>query len=576
MAKYDSAYFKKQNGKYNAAMLTMKYINANDELHAELSEFANNNGLSMEMGPARLIYHYLNNVLEIPKCGCGCELKFKNITDGYSQYCSRKCQGKSEKVKSKRQSSVMKKYGVSHVFKSQQVIEKSRQTTLENYGVENASASEEIKKRKVQTCRSNHGVDHPMQSKEVRKKSANTMLEKYGSETPWKNEEFKRAKYAEWIETFGMMPAWKQSARDKRKTTRDGVYADKMQSMGITIIEINDKKVKAKCEKCGNEYEIDKYVMYQRLIVYNTNPCTECNPISSKTSASEIEVLDFVRSIYGGEIESNVRIGGMELDVYLPKLKIAIEYDGLYWHSNEYRSKDYHLEKTVKCNRVGIRLIHIFEDEWKYKRSIVESIISNAIGISSKKIYARKCEIRHITDREYETFVMTNHIQGYAPASTRIALEHEGNIVSVMSFSKRRGIYRRKSAYDGTEYEMIRYCTALNTTIVGGAAKLLSHFVIGVSNCAITTYADKRYFTGETYLKLGFEKDGDTPPNYWYIFGNNRSHRFNHRKSVLVKNGADPKKTEHEIMAEKNIKHIYDCGNTRYSLRINNKNAVQK
>ena len=576
MAKYDSAYFKKQNGRYNAAMLTSKYINANTELRTELSDFVKKSNLQIEITPARLIYHYLNDMREIPKCKCGNDLKFKNITDGYSQYCSRKCQGKSESVKSKRQDSVMKKYGVSHVFKSDQVIEKAKHTMLERYNVENISMNAEVKKRKIQTCNKNNGVDYPMQSKTVRERSANTMREKYGFETPWKNEEFKHARYSEWLELFGIMPAWKQSARDKRKNTKETKYADKISSMGITILEIGDKKIKAKCDKCGCEYEIDKYVLYQRLVVYSTNACTECNPIRSSVSASEIELRDFVQSIYDGIVECNVRINGMELDVYIPELKIAIEYDGLYWHSNEYKDSKYHLGKTVKCNDMGIRLIHVFEDEWKYKRNIVESIISNAIGVANKKIHARKCEVRHITDSEYENFVKLNHIQGYATASTRLALVYEKTIVAIMSFSKRRGIYRRKSEYDAAEYEMIRYCAALNTSVIGGAAKLLSRFKNDKDECTITTYADKRYFTGNTYLNLGFENMGSTPPNYWYIFGDVRTHRFNHRKSVLVKNGADPKKTEREIMAGKNIKHIYDCGNTRYVLRINNKNADAK
>ena len=568
-------HFKKPNGQYNAAMLTWKYLNSNREILKKILSFAESNGISREIGPTRLVYHYLNNMTSIPACECGNELPFRTISIGYAQYCSRLCQGASKQVKSKRSASVKERYGVDHVFQHESVKAKSKDTILSNYGVDNVSKADAIKSKKVETCVSNRGTEYPMQSKVVLDKRYATCVERYGETSPWRSGEFRNSQYAKWIDTFGKVPSWSDSARAKRSRTRASKYEESLRLAGITIIGIDEDTVTAKCEKCGGTYEIQKYVMYQRHVRYGINPCTTCNPISGAVSAAETEIIEYVRSAYSGEVLGNHRIDGMELDIYLPELCLAIEYDGLYWHSDLYKGAGYHMGKTDKCREMGIRLMHVFEDEWIYKKEIVKSIIDGALGVKRRTVHARKCELFEMSDAEYDEFVRTNHIQGYATASARIGLRHDGETVSAMSFSKRRGISKRTGACEG-EYEMIRYCSKIGVTVVGGASRMLAEFVRTRLPDLILTYSDRRYFQGDVYARLGFEFQYDTVPNYWYVFGNTRSHRFNHRKSVLVKNGADPAKTQAEIMSEKGIHLIYDCGNARYMLKINNKKRCDK
>ena len=111
---------------------------------------------------------------------------------------------------------------------------------------------------------------------------------------------------------------------------------------------------------------------------------------------------------------------------------------------------------------------------------------------------------------------------------------------------------------------MLRFCNKLNTNIIGGASKLFKHFVENYKSKEITTYADRSISQGRLYETLGFKFIKKTEPNYYYIIDGIRHHRFNFRKDVLVKQGYDPNKTEHEIMLERNIYRIYDSGNLKF------------
>jgi hypothetical protein len=249
-----------------------------------------------------------------------------------------------------------------------------------------------------------------------------------------------------------------------------------------------------------------------------------------------------------------------ELDIYIPDLKLAFEFNGLYWHNELYKDKNYHLNKTELCEKNGIQLIHIYEDDWIYKQDIVKSMILNKLGKTSNKIYARKCEIREITDNKLvREFLDENHIQGFIGSKVKIGLFHENELVSLMMFGKRRVAMGKKTSEEG-EFELLRFCSKLNTNVVGGGNKLFKHFVKNYDPKMITTYTDRSWSNGNLYNQLGFKYEGKTDPNYYYIIDGIRHHRFNFRKDILVKEGYDPSLTEHQIMLNRKIYRIYDSG----------------
>jgi len=134
-----------------------------------------------------------------------------------------------------------------------------------------------------------------------------------------------------------------------------------------------------------------------------------------------------------------------------------------------------------------------------------------------------------------------------------------------MTFGNRR-ISMGKKTTNENEYELLRYCNKLNTNVVGGASKLFKYFLKNYNLSEIITYADRTHSKGKLYEMLGFTYIGKTQPNYYYIINGIRKHRFNFRKDLLVKQGFDKNKTEHQIMIDRKIYRIYDSGNLKYKL----------
>lgn len=287
--------------------------------------------------------------------------------------------------------------------------------------------------------------------------------------------------------------------------------------------------------------------------------CNECD--KNKTKKEEQEIAKFISSL-GITIETNNRsvISPYELDIYLPDKNIAIEYDGLYWHGEASNNKDkkYHINKTNLCNNKGIQLIHIFEDEWLYKKNIVKDKLKHLLRVSSAlKVYARKCFIREIDINAASSFCDLYHIQGYAQCKIKLGAFFAGELVAVMTFSKFSIAKGRAASKDS--WELSRFCTKY--TVVGIASKLLSYFKNNYAWNHIISYADKRWSVGNVYKKLGFLYKRDTKPGYWYTLGKKRLHRFGFRRNTLSGDG-----TEWQIMQSRGYDRIWDCGHMLFEI----------
>lgn len=333
------------------------------------------------------------------------------------------------------------------------------------------------------------------------------------------------------------------------------IHGDKYDYSLVDYIGIRDK-VKIICKTHG---------------VFEQDPNSHlsgkgCKSCVYKVSKAERELISFVKLICDDVMcGDRVILGGKELDVYIPSHNIAIEYNGLYWHSEEFRDNKHHYEKTEMCENKGIHLIHIYEDDWINKRDIVESRIMNLLNNNKRKIYSRKCKIKIVSFKDSKLFLEENHIQGNCPSSYRIGLYLGDELVSLMTFGGNRKVLGSSSVDD--EYELLRFCNKLNTTVVGSASKLFKHFIKEKTPKKVLSYADRNWSNtnkGTMYDVLGFKLVDMTKPNYHYIVEGKRVHRFNYRKDVLVREGYDPKKSEREIMKEREIYRIYDSGNLKY------------
>lgn len=295
------------------------------------------------------------------------------------------------------------------------------------------------------------------------------------------------------------------------------------------------------------------------------------NPSINFRSKGQIELEEFLIA-NGIDVDSCTQkiLNGTELDIYLPKYHIAIEYNGLYWHSEKNgKNKYYHLDKTQKCLDKNIRLIHIFSDEWLKKKEIIKSRLLNLLNKNTEKIYARKCEIVSLTKEEKKIFLNNHHLQGNDKSSIMIGLRYRNNIVAVITLGKLRSSLGNKMMPDKI-FEIYRFAS-LN--VVGGFSKLLKYFINTFNPDKIITYADRNWSPSTDYCFYGaingFKIVSITKPNYYYTKRyEKREHRFNYRKDILVKLGYDPNKTEFEIMNENGYDRIWDTGNLKYEMVI--------
>lgn len=311
--------------------------------------------------------------------------------------------------------------------------------------------------------------------------------------------------------------------------------------------------VQIKHQICGMTH----YATPNNLVSSGTGiRCPECSP-STQSSMAEESLKEFIVSKYSGWIEIKDRsiLGGKELDIVLPDLGVAIEYNGAYWHSEELRGKDYHLDKTKKVEEFGYKLLHIMDSEWLTKKEIVKSRISNILGTSTR-IFARGCVIKEIPFPS--TFLFENHIQGVGSiTSINYGLYYKEELVAVMTFSKPRF----NSSYD---YELVRYCSKINTTVVGGASKLLKYFMKQFPSASIISYSDKRWSQGGLYKTIGFKFSHTSAPSYKYYKGNKVLSRYQCQKHLLKDMFPDiyrDELTESEIVGLAGYNKVFDCGN---------------
>jgi len=334
----------------------------------------------------------------------------------------------------------------------------------------------------------------------------------------------------------------------------------------LNIQSTKDNNIIIKCHECKNDYIIDRNVLYHRFKITD-NPCTLCTPKNDGVSIQEKELREFIISLnIDFEVNDRKIINGKELDIFIPSNNICIEYNGLYWHSEQYRSNDYHLNKTELCEKIGIQLIHIFEDEWINKKEIVKSRLKNILGVTDKVIYARKCIINEISVKEKTKFINDNHMQGSVGSKINLGLYYNDELVSVMTFGGLRSSLGSKS--DKNTWELLRFCNKINVSVVGGASRLLKYFLKMYNPKELISYADRRWSMGNMYEKLGFEFIENTEPNWFIINGKNREHRVKYQKHKLIEMGFDENKTADQILYENNMYKIYDCGTKKYVLNL--------
>ncbi len=416
-------------------------------------------------------------------------------------------------------------------------LDKSKQSLIEKYGIDSLFKKKDFQDKIKKDFYVKYNVDHPMHIDKFVDKLKDTIRKKH-------------------------IPKLIDKLSDNKIEIIDDYISNKDRN--------TSKPYKFKCLECEN-------IFTSTLLGSGKIPiCRKCNPLIKNSSIEQL-VKDILNEKKLNFLNNDRKIlDGKEIDLLVSDYNIGFEINGNYYHSEIHGEKDkkYHIEKTKLTNSKNIKLIHIFEDEIILKSNIVKSRINNILGLTTTRIPARKCIIKEISKKESINFLNENHIQGNSVDKIRIGLYYQNILVSVMTFGNKRKVLGNKTNTN-EDYELVRFCNVLNTSVIGGFSKLLNFFIKKYTPKSIVTYADIRWSginpENTVYMKNRFKYVENTPPNYWYVKTDdflNRMHRFNFRKDILVKEGFDKKLTEWEIMKIKGFDRIWDCGSMKFELII--------
>ena len=310
---------------------------------------------------------------------------------------------------------------------------------------------------------------------------------------------------------------------------------------------------------CDNGHEY-----FSRIADRKRFGCPHCSHI---VSVGEREVVDYISSLLGEDaVETSNRsiISPYELDIYIPSRSIAIEYNGLYWHTEERgKDKNYHFNKWKMCKDSGIQLLTIWEDEWRDKKDIVKSMLAHKLGVSQgKKVYARNTTVSPLDSSTARSFLDSYHIQGSCFSSAYFGLYDDSDeLVAVSAWKK-----------TGDMLYLDRYATSC--VVVGGMGKTLkagTKYAQKQNVDKIVTFSDHQVSDGGLYEKLGFSCDKELSPDYRYVANGERIHKFNYR---LKRFRNDPELeyreglTEKELAQINGLERVWDCGKTRWVMEV--------
>ena len=537
-------------------------IKANKTIKLFIDNFKNQHDI-IDSGEAIFcLYH--DKFPEI--CECGNKKRFCNFTRGYwatcgSKICTNQLRSQNGKLYFKEHPEIMKNANA-----------KTQKTLLTKYGTNNCSSIPWVKNKKKETCVNNHGHEYYAQSPHGKEKLKKSCLEKYGVENPQQNKEVQEKTKQTCLARYQVeYAAQTDTTKTKSRQTNLKKYKVEFSSQKHISLEslniLNNKNLfeallhNNTVKIASNELGINPSTIYDYIKLHNI---TYSNP---NFSSYEQDISNWLceRSI---SFEPNTRniIPPFELDLYIPDHNLAIEFNGLYWHSEMGgKDKKYHLNKTKMCEEKGIRLLHIFEDEWLSKKELCLDLLSRFINLSNNSLMARKCVLREVSTKDSKIFLNDNHLQGFASASVYLGLYFNEKLVQLMSF--------RHSRYnENIEWENIRCCNKIGFKIVGGVQKLWKYFVDKYQPTSVVSYCDRRWFLGVTYKKLGFSMIKINPPQYNYTDHQIRWHRSLFTKTKCIKKALTLNiVTEQELyqMTEKQIAmevlgldRIWDCGQT--------------
>ena len=445
-------------------------------------------------------------------------------------------------------------------------IRKSQNITFDKKYGGHPMTTDNVKKNFQSAMESKYGVKHALQNSNILKTMKSTKIERYGDEN-YNNEEKRKQTCLQRYDVDNIRKCewYKPILADHRRNNHYEYLLNYFKEGKLTLLTTpqdyngiwSGDKYEFCCDDCNNRF-------VRPLYSIASIECDVCNP--SPRYKEENSLHTFLLETCNDliiERRNRIILKGQELDFLIHKKRLAIEYNGLYWHSESRgKNKIYHLNKTVRSLTMGYNLIHIFDYEWNTKQEIVKSIIRSKIGEKVELLYARNFKVKQVESNISNSFLINNHIQGKDNAPIRYGLFNKHDeLMSLMTF--------RKSRFDkSVEYELSRFCNILNVSITGGASKLYSHFVKNHNPNSVISYSDRRYFDGNLYNVLGFDFINNTAPGFHFVSPDYKTlYNWQQFQKHMLKDkltGFDPNLTAWENMKNHGFDRIWDCGNSKW------------
>lgn len=400
-------------------------------------------------------------------------------------------------------------------------------------------------------------------------RSRATMVARYGHATPLHVPHIREKHQATLVERYGQ-PSFTSTDTFKEKTKHTlarvyGTTSISHRNMSSDVLSSTyDVALLQQLNKTLNLKHIAEYLGVSPSLIQKRFAELNIVPVKHDISGPQRQIEEFIAAELPGVVVMRNHVGlfddKREVDIYIPSKSIAIEVNGVHWHSehNGRKPRLYHNSKTVDLQTRGVRLVHITDTEWIINREVTESRIRSLLGVTPRRIGARQCELRLIDTQTRREFFDAVHIQRDTAASVCYGLYFDNELVAAMSFGRPR-------FSDRHDYELIRFANALNTTVVGGASRLFSHFIRTHTPGSIVSYSDRRWNIGTVYQQIGMTYVRTSAPNYWYFRVGHTNKLFSrarfqkHKLTNMLSYNAD--RTEWDIMRDEGYDRIWDCGN---------------
>lgn len=551
-----SEQFKEKAKQTNLARYGVEYHTQSESAKKHLKELWNDLEFAQKMVQAKedavFAKYGVKSTLEIPEV-------YEKSRQTYEKRTGHRYTWEDPEGFAKMKQTTKERYGDEFVLRTDEFKKKAEQTSIERYGTANPMQSQYVKFKAIETNRERYGVDNAFQSPEIQAKMKATMQERYGVT----NSSYIRKNLMNL-----MTDSSKVDNLEKFHSDPEGYVNSTFNSL-------------PSMSQLANSIGIRSSTLGQFLSSHDLK-----HLVKFVRSEMEQSVVDLLNSLGETElsIDDRIAIKPLELDIYLPQYKFAIECNPTATHNSsvldpwgsEVKSPSYHKKKTDLCEENGIFLFHIFGYEWTHKRPIIESMIRNILSKNENVIYARKCVVKEVPAAESYQFLEDNHRQGGAQSSIRLGLYHNDHLVSLMTFGKmRNSIGTGKENLENT-YELVRFCSVLNTSVVGAASKLFKHFIKEYQPEAIRSFSDRAHTRGKLYQNLSFKEVRRSDAGYVWVnvVTDVAYHRVNAQKknlkAFLKDDSVDLTKTEKQIMEEYGFVQVFDSGTITWEWRAEN------